>query len=109
MAAHTLEHWLADGVFQAELDRLCGRSMRQTRFILTRYGPIAAMQLAGLLGEKDKPDTVRRAALDLIDRCLEVRQRREADGEEAADLSDEQARQMLLELAQGYQETEKGT
>ena len=77
-------------------------SHRETRYIVARYGPVAALKLAELLGS-DKPDIARRAALDMVDRCLAKPQagpKRQDDGPENQ-LSDEQAQQMLLTLAAG--------
>jgi len=83
-----LGDWLGQEEFGAELVRLCAESQRETRFILARYGPIAALRLAELLGS-EKPDIARRAALDMIDRCLAGE---ESDGREEAgeaELTDE--------------------
>ncbi len=96
-----LRSWLVCEEFQGELGRLCAESVHETRRILSRYGPTAAMQLASLLGS-DKADTVRRAALDLVDRCLAGEKlAASSQGSEAPSVSDEQAQSMLLELAKG--------
>ena len=65
-----MKRWLDQEEFQRELHRLCQDSMRETKFILTRYGTVAAWKLVELLNG-DKPDITRRAALDLIDRCVQ--------------------------------------
>lgn len=106
VTARQLRRWLQDGEFQSELDRLADESIRQVRFTISRYGPIAALRLAELLGS-EKDDTARRAALDVIDRCIGYRGRPDdssdgSDGSAAGELTDEQARQMLLTLAEGY-------
>jgi len=96
-----LGRWLGQAEFQKELVRLCESSVRETRCIISRWGPVAAMKLAELIGS-EKPDTARRAALDLIDRCLnnsaEGGEKNESAGEE---MSDEEAEKMLLTLAKG--------
>ena len=101
-----LRRWLDSEEFQNELDRLSQDSLRQTRAIITRYGPIAAATLVDLLNS-EKPDTARRAALDLIDRCLN--RTAPADTSEDPDqtnpqLSTEQAQKMLLTLAEGLKQ-----
>ena len=95
--------WLGEEEFGAELMRLCGESQRETRFILARYGPIAALRLAELLGS-DKPDIARRAALDMIDRCLTGNEPAGAEGDDAAEAewTDEQVREMLGALTGGF-------
>ena len=100
-----LSRWLQTEAFQQELHRLCETSIHETRCIISRFGPTAALQLASLLGS-DKDDTVRRAALDLVDRCLAINKQpknastKEDDNE--PEISDEQAKAMLCELAKGW-------
>ena len=107
LGRHRLGQWLATAEFQEELGRLCQSSLRETRFILTRYGPIAALRLAELLGA-EKDDTARRAALDMIDRCLQldggrgVEERGKDEDGLGQGISDEQARKMLLALAEAW-------
>ena len=103
-----LHLWLEQDDFKAELGRLCQASLRETRFTIARYGPIAALRLAELLGS-EKEDTARRAALDMIDRSLKTHEGDSSDGEGATDseesqLTDDQVRQMLLKLAEGLEE-----
>ena len=98
-----MSHLLANKYFQAELDRLCNQSSRQARCTIARYGPVAAMKLAVLLGS-EKDDTARRAALDLIDRSDKQPEDRseELEQKEPA-ISDDQAREMLKILAEGVE------
>ena len=103
-----LHRWLEQEEFKAELDRLCQGSLRETRFTIARYGPIAALRLAELLGS-EKEDTARRAALDMIDRSLKTNRVVDSDSAEPTDaddaqLTDEQVRQTLLKLAEGIRE-----
>jgi len=109
VSAYKLERWLNSMRFRRELDRLCDQSLRETRFILSRYGPVAAKRLVELL-ESSKPEVARRAALDLLDRCVAlmtgkgVRLSEEGGGEGDGALSEEQAKKMLKRLAEGVQE-----
>ena len=102
VTAATLVRWLGEEDFQAELGRLCAESVHQTRRILSRYGPTAALQLATLLGS-EKDDTVRRAALDLVDRCLALEKgQSQSEPADEPQISDEQAKAMLMELVKGW-------
>ena len=107
ISVRQLRKWLEAEAFQQELGRLCEAAERETRFILNRYGPIAAAKLVMLL-DSDKDDTARRVALDMIDRCLHERTAgSEEDGANRdAEISDEQARRMLLTLADGIKDGE---
>ena len=100
-----LRRWLGWDEFLAELDRLCEESRRKTRFILSRFGPVAAVRLVDLVGSA-KDDVARRAAMEMVARCLNgeevftsVRDGQEGEGE--VELSDEEARRMLAVLAGG--------
>jgi len=100
-----MKRWQKDKEFQRELQRLCEQSVRETTFILARYGPAAAWKLVELLNG-EKPDITRRAALDLIDRC--VQSGGEAESNKAqqtttdpSPLTEEQALRILETLAQG--------
>ena len=96
-----LREWLRMPEFQDELQRLCVESMQETRCTISRYGPVAALKLAELLAS-GKEDTVRRAALDLVDRCLKNSvEPVDGDDEEQLILSDDDARRMLFTLAEG--------
>jgi len=92
--------------FQQELLRLCEETMRQTRFIISRFGPIAALRLAELIGS-DKPDVARRAALDMIEKCFAQSATPNAateskNSQELKDLTDDEVQQMLAKLAAGF-------
>lgn len=95
-----LQRWSASEAFEQELDRLCRGTERETRLIINRYGPIAAAKLVTLL-DSDKDDTARRTALDLVDRCLNRQPVGEEGDQSDAEVSDDQARRMLLTLAAG--------
>ena len=99
-----LGKWLQSETFQQELHRLCETSIHETRCIISRFGPTAALQLATLLSS-EKDDTKRRAALDLVDRCLAIQKQTQADTNPTDDeepISDAAAKAMLLELAKGW-------
>lgn len=102
VSLRVLREWLRMPEFQAELQRLCDESMQETRCTISRYGPVAALKLAELLAS-GKEDTVRRAALDLVDRCLKNSAEPVGgeDEEEQLMLSDDDARRMLFTLAEG--------
>ena len=103
ISAHVWQKWQELEEFQKELRRHCERTNRETRLILTRCGPIAALRLAELLGA-DKPDVARRAALDMVDRCLGLEKviGKESEGvSESGAITEEQAQNMILELAKG--------
>ena len=98
--------WLGSEEFQEELGRWSESSSREAGFIISRYGPIAALKLVELLNS-DKPDVARRAALDLVDRCMNrggvaAEDRVEDEGSEPT-ITDEQARKMILALAEGVE------
>jgi hypothetical protein len=97
-----LQRLLKKPAFQDELNRINESSLQETRRILTRNAPRAALMLVSLLGQHDKPDIVRRAALDLVDRCLELQKKEAASTAEGSDLSDEQARKAIVALAQSW-------
>jgi hypothetical protein len=101
-----LAGWREEPEFGQYIDQLCESTGRETRCILSRYGPLAAMRLAELIGS-DKPDMARRAALDLIDRCLRLPRDgagEPVDGQAASDpaatLTDEQARELLQAIVE---------
>jgi len=103
LSARLMNKWLNSEQFQAELQRLCDISIRETRLIIARFGPIAAMRLAAMLEpDEKKPDVARKAALDMIDRCLNKTATEPTDDQDTTDnITDQQARQMLLTLAKG--------
>ncbi|MBN1846899.1 MAG: helix-turn-helix domain-containing protein [Sedimentisphaerales bacterium] len=97
-----LQRWLSREEFLAEMQQLQQQSIQETRSILARYGPAAAWKLVELL-QADKPEVVRRAALDLIDRCRPATETppENIPDQENPDMSDEQAWNMLRILARG--------
>lgn len=110
ISTRTLTRWRENPEFAAELERLCIGAAQEARCLLARSTPAAAARLVGLL-DADKPDIARRAALDMIDRCINraagilpaVSQERGQDAL-ATDLTDDEARDMLATLAQGMKE-----
>ena len=99
--------WQASETFRAELERLSGESLRKMRYIVTSYGPMAALRLAELISA-EKPDAARRSALELYFRCLGQLQGVDAPGGQAEaetenGWSEEQAREMVRELARGFE------
>ncbi len=103
----TLRKLLENRQFQEYLDSLCEQSMRNTRFILARHGPAAAKRLAELLENNEKPEVARRAALDMINRGEATCKSRSTPAggvtQKACDISADQARMMILKLAQDFQ------
>lgn len=69
ISSDELDDWLENEEFQYELDRLCRKNTLIAKCILSRYAPIAAMQLANLL-DAEKEETAGRMALALIDRAI---------------------------------------
>ena len=57
--------WLGDELFTAELDIRIDSARKQSELIIARYAPIAAMTLVTLT-ESEKPETARKACVDLI-------------------------------------------
>lgn len=110
VSARTLARWRENAEFAAELERLCAAAVQEARCLLARSAPAAAARLAGLL-DADKPDIARRAALDMIDRCFHrdagilpaLSDERKQDAF-AADITDDEARDMLATLIQGMKE-----
>ena len=97
-----LQRLLGKPAFQNELQRINEASLHETRRILTRHGPRAALMLVSLLGQQDKPDIVRRASLDLIDRCLDLKKKEPQSPADEKSLSDDQAREAIVALAQSW-------
>jgi|GEM_PF-1247929 len=99
-----LRRWLANEAMVQEFSRLNEESVRQTRSIISHFGPVAAARLVQLL-DSEKADTARRAALDLVDRCMR-QVASEGAGEAASEgqqgLSETEALRMLRTLAAGY-------
>jgi hypothetical protein len=57
--------WLADECFRQRFDERVASAYRQSELIRARYAPLAAAKLVELMGS-DKPETVRKACLDVI-------------------------------------------
>ena len=93
------EKWLKSGEFRGELDRLARIREMETEYTLQRFGSLAALKLAELLGS-DKPDTARRAAVEVLDRCL--KKVGEEKVLEEPEVSEEKAKKMILALADGF-------
>ena len=102
-----LQKWFSQDEFEQELDRLCQGSNRQAQFTIARFAPIAALKLVELIGS-DKPDVARRTALELIDRCLKITGSAKVTDQQqdsTEQLTDEQAQQMLITLADGMKDS----
>ena len=93
------EKWLRSGEFRGELDRLARIREMETEYTLQRFGSLAALKLAELLGS-DKPDTARRAAVEVIDRCLK-KEGKEKEVEEP-EVNEVKAKKMIIALAEGF-------
>lgn len=109
-----LLQWYQDQEFRAELDRLCDIAGLRTRCLIANYAMHAAARLIALL-DADKEDVARRAALDLVDRSVRISEQsgRSHDGDaegraEVESLGEEQAREMLLTLAEGFRQDGQG-
>ena len=59
------ERWFADERFSDQLERRIARAYRQSRMILARNAPTAAVRLVELT-DCDKEETARKACLDII-------------------------------------------
>lgn len=105
VSGQLLGRWVKKDAFQAELQRYCDAAIYETQCTLSRFGPTAALHLVSLL-KSEKDDTVRRAALELVDRCLglqdlpEVKTKRGRPTKEA--VNDTKAKAMLVKLAKGW-------
>ena len=62
---HLYRKWLGDELFTAELDIRIDSARKQSELIIARYAPVAAMTLVTLT-ESKKPETARKACIDLI-------------------------------------------
>jgi len=62
---HLYRKWLGDERFKRELDIRINSARKQSELIIARYAPIAAMTLVTLT-ESKKPETARKACVDLI-------------------------------------------
>jgi hypothetical protein len=59
------EKWLADERFAGQFERRIAHAYRQSRMILARYAPTAAVRLVELT-DCEKEETARKACLDII-------------------------------------------
>ena len=98
--------WLTDELFAEHLDRRIAVSYRQSAAYIARYAPLAAAKLVDLT-ESDKPETARKACLDIISMQSDGQNsaERPTDGSSAAmsgssQLSAEAAGKILAILAQ---------
>ena len=100
-----MKRWIESQGFQELIQGLRQEAMRETGFIIARFGPLAAMKLAQLL-ESEKPEVARKAALNVIDRCIEKKEYDSDDENDENDdtkqISDEQMKKMILTLAKGF-------
>ncbi len=94
-----LQRWCDEPEFQDALRLRRQVKLREAQNYLLSHGPLAARRLVALLGEQDKPDTVRRAALDILDRCNEIEKTAHNEASDASDLTDAEAREKLLRYA----------
>ena len=62
---HHYEQWLADERFVECFERRIARAYRESRAILARFAPVAALKLVNLTGSK-KEEIARKACLDII-------------------------------------------
>ena len=93
------EKWLGSKEFRGELERMGRIREMETEYTLQRFGSLAALKLAELMGS-DKADTARRAAVEVIDRCLK-RKEKEEERVLEEEMSEEKARRMVVVLAEG--------
>ena len=98
-----LRRWMEKEEFVAEMRRVSEILQKQTQHTLMRHAPAAARRLAELVGN-EKSEVARRAAVDLLDRCMKTL-KGQGDGgafeDRMAKVSEEEARRMLLTLARG--------
>jgi hypothetical protein len=65
LSQYLYRKWLVDELFTAELDIRIDSARKQSELIIARYAPVAAMTLVTLT-ESKKPETARKACIDLI-------------------------------------------
>ena len=89
--------------FNRYLEALCDKYMRKSQMELARFG-VCAVKKLGMLLDNDKEETVRRTAVDILNKCQEFKKNNVTEGERkqqsGCDMSDEQARAMLAKLAE---------
>ena len=67
----TYYKWLADELFAVQFDMRIAASYRESSALLAGYSPIAAARLINLT-ESEKPETARKACLDIISLPIEA-------------------------------------
>jgi hypothetical protein len=65
LSRHLYRKWLVDELFKRELDIRIDSARKQSELIIAQYAPVAAMKLVSLT-ESEKPETARKACVDLI-------------------------------------------
>lgn len=111
---HRYEQWLADERFVECFERRIARAYRDSRIILARYAPVAALKLVRLT-ECEKEETARKACLDIISlhasAGTKTPQDTTAPGPEeapAGGLSPEAVSRLLAALAKDERQTGEG-
>lgn len=93
-----------DTEFCEYMELLHKKEIMQTRFNLVRHGARAGEQLVSLLSN-EKDDIARKAAVDILAKCLEIikscREEKPEITQKDCEISEEQARNMLAILADG--------
>jgi hypothetical protein len=111
---NTYNKWLADKRFAEEFSRRIACAYRQSEALIARYSAVAAAKLVQLI-ESDKPETARRACLDIISLPrLRVKKKVEAsklqkdDGQQKPRLAAETASKLLTVLAEDKKKAAAG-
>ena len=65
LSKRTYDRWLSNEAFNTQLTQRMTQAHQQSSLIIARYGPLAAAKLVALT-ESDKPETARKACLDII-------------------------------------------
>lgn len=66
LSKNVFQKWFKNEQFIDELNFKINWAKRQSRMIIARYGPLAAAKLVELT-ESEKPETARKACLDIIE------------------------------------------
>lgn len=95
-----------DDQFCQYMELLHKKEIMQTRFSLVRHGARAGEQLVSLL-DNEKDDIARKAAVDILAKCLEIikscREERQEITQNDCEISENKAREMLAILADGME------
>ena len=67
VGAHLYNKWLSDETFVEKMEKRIAASYRRVAAYIARYAPLAAAKLVQLT-DSEKPETARRACLDIISR-----------------------------------------